>query len=114
MEREKLLEEYRVTLESLIDRTSFVYSEEYYKLDEFDKQKYQKDKMTAEAHLNTLCEILWGNKVQLDNGFSNLFALAIISSMFGGFPSNSKNFDYIKKTLDEETKKAQENASNGE
>jgi hypothetical protein len=34
--------------------------------------------------------------------------------MFGGFPSNGQNFDYIKKTLDEETKKTRENASNGE
>ena len=43
MEREKLLEEYKVTLESLVEKTQFVYSEEFYKLDEYslkDLDKY--------------------------------------------------------------------------
>lgn len=84
MEREKLLEEYKVTLESLVEKTKFVYSEEFYKLDEFEKQKYNKDKMTTEAHLSTLCELLWGKKMQFDNGLANMFALGILSSMFGG------------------------------
>lgn len=35
----------------LIEKTKFVYSEEFYKLDEFDKQKYNKDKMTTEDTL---------------------------------------------------------------
>ena len=43
MEREKLLEEYKVTLESLVSKTEFIYSEEFYKLDEFDKKKYQRE-----------------------------------------------------------------------
>lgn len=103
MEREKLLEEYKVTLESLVEKTKFVYSEEFYKLDEFDKQKYQKNKMTTEAHLSTLCELLWGDKVQFDNGIGNMFALGLLSSMFsgGGFGSPSPSIDYLKKTLDE-------------
>jgi hypothetical protein len=103
MEREKLLEEYKVTLESLVEKTKFVYSEEFYKLDEFDKQKYNKDKMTTEAHLSTLCELLWGKKVQFDNGLGSMFALGLLSSMFsgGGFGSPSPSIDYLKKTLDE-------------
>lgn len=103
MEREKLLEEYKVTLESLVEKTKFVYSEEFYKLDDFDKQKYQKNKMTTEAHLSTLCELLWGDKVQFDSGIGNMFALGLLSSMFsgGGFGSPSPSIDYLKKTLDE-------------
>lgn len=106
MEREKLIEEYKVTLESLVEKNRFVYSEEFYKLDEFDKQKYQKDKMTTEAHLSTLCELLWGNKVQFESGLSNLFALGILGSMFnsGGFGSVSPSVDYINKTLAEDAK----------
>lgn len=84
MEREKLLDEYKVTLESLVEKTKFVYSEEFYKLDEFEKQKYNKDKMTTEAHLSTLCELLWGKKVQFDNGLGNMFALGLLSSIFNG------------------------------
>ena len=84
MEREKLLEEYKVTLESLVEKTKFVYSEEFYKLDDFEKQKYQKDKMATEAHLSTLCEVLWGKKVQFDSGLSSMFALGILGSMFNG------------------------------
>lgn len=102
MEREKLLEEYKVTLESLVSKTEFIYSEEFYKLDEFEKQKYNKDKMTTEAHLSTLCELLWGKKVQFDNGLSSLFGLSILSSMFnyGGFGASS-SADYLKAKLDE-------------
>lgn len=89
MERKKLLDEYKVTLESLVEKTKFCYSEEFFKLDEFDKQKYNKDKMTTEAHLSTLCELLWGKKMQFDNGLGSMFALGILSSMFngGGFGS---------------------------
>ena len=109
MEREKLLEEYKVTLESLVSKTEFIYSEEFYKLDEFEKQKYNKDKMTTEAHLSTLCELLWGKKMQFDNGLGNMFALGILSSMFGGgWGSPSTGTDYLKKTLDEDEKKEKE------
>ena len=102
MEREKLLEEYKVTLESLVSKTEFIYSEEFYKLDEFEKQKYNKDKMTTEAHLSTLCELLWGKKMQFDNGLGSMFALGILSSMFGGgWGSQSTSTDYLKKTLEE-------------
>ena len=109
MEREKLLEEYKVTLASLVEKTKFVYSEEFYKLDEFEKQKYNKDKMTTEAHLSTLCELLWGKKVQFDNGRGNMFALGILSSMFGGgWGSSSMGTDYLKKALDDDEKKEKE------
>lgn len=107
MEREKLLKEYEVTLDSLVEKSKFVYSEEFYKLDEFEKQKYQKDKMATEAHLSTLCEILWGEKVKFgSDGLSSMFALGILSSMFGyggGFGSmppmpklEEKDFEELK------------------
>lgn len=110
MEREKLLEEYKVTLESLVEKTKFCYSEEFYKLDESDKQKYQKDKMATEGHLSTLCNILWGAKIQLNSGLADMFALSIIGSMFngGGFGSMPSGADYLKKTLDEDEKKNKE------
>jgi len=107
MEREKLLEEYKVTLESLVSKTEFIYSEEFYKLDELEKQKYNKDKMTTEAHLSTLCELLWGKKMQFDNGLGSMFALGLLSSMFGG-GWGSSNVDYLKKALDEDEKKKEE------
>lgn len=102
MEREKLLEEYKVTLESLVEKTKFCYSEEFYKLDEFDKQKYQKDKMATEGHLSTLCNLLWGAKFQLNNGLGDMFALGLLGAMFngGGFGSSSASTDYLKKELD--------------
>ena len=104
MEREKLLDEYKVTLESLVSKTEFIYSEEFYRLDEFEKQKYNKDKMTTEAHLSTLCELLWGKKMQFDNGLGGMSALGILSSMFGaGWGSPSTGTDYLKKTLEENT-----------
>lgn len=111
MEREKLLEEYKVTLESLVSKTEFIYSEEFYKLDEFDKKKYQNDKTTTEAHLGTLCNLLWGEKFQIGNsGLFDLFGLGIIGSMFsgGGFGSSTPSMDYLKKTLDEDEKKKEE------
>lgn len=109
MEREKLLEEYKVTLESLVSKTEFIYSEEFYKLDEFEKQKYNKDKMTTEAHLSTLCELLWGKKMQFDNGLGSMFTLGILSSMFGGGWGNpSTSTDYLKKTLEEDGNKNKE------
>lgn len=109
MKREKLLMEQKATLESLIAKTEFVYSEEFYKLDEFDKQKYLKDKMATETHLSTLCNLLWGAKVQL-GGVADMFALGIISSMFSGssFCSSTPSVDYLKKTLDSEEKENKE------
>lgn len=38
MEREKLLEEYKVVLDCLVEKSKFVYSEEFYKLDEFENK----------------------------------------------------------------------------
>lgn len=110
MEKEKLLEEYKVTLESLVEKTKFCYSEEFYKLDEFDKQKYQKDKMATEGHLSTLCNLLWGAKIQLNSGLADMFALSIIGSMFNGgsFGSNTPSMDYLKKTIEEDENKEKE------
>ncbi len=92
MEREKLLKEYEATLESLIEKTKFVYSEEFYALDDIDKQKYTKDKLATEGHLGTLSNLLWGKTQFANGGMSDLFALGIIGSMFGcgtlGYPSS--------------------------
>ena len=111
MEREKLLEEYKVTLESLVEKTKFCYSEEFYKLDEFDKKKYQNDKMTTEAHLGTLCNLLWGEKFQFgNNGLFDLFGLGIIGSMFygGGFGSTAPSMDYLKNPTENDESKEKE------
>ena len=97
MEREKLLEEYKATLESLVEKTKFCYSEEFYKLDEFDKKKYQNDKMATETHLSTLCNLLWGAKFQM-NGISDMMGLTLLSYMLGsgfGFPSSTQNLPSI-------------------
>lgn len=83
MEREKLLKEYEATLESLVEKNRFIYSEEFYKLDEFEKQKYTKDKMATEGHLSTLCALLWCKTPQI-NSITDLFAMSIIGSMLGG------------------------------
>ena len=108
MEREKLLEEYNVTLESLVEKTKFVYSEKFYELDEFDKQKYQKDKIATETHLSTLCNLLWGAKVQFSGGIADMFTLGIIGSMFGGgFGSSLPNVDHLK-PIGESEKKEEE------
>jgi hypothetical protein len=64
-----------------------------------------KDKMATEAHLSTLCELLWGKRTQLDNGLGSMFALGILSSMFnygGGFGSSSPSVGYLKETLEED------------
>lgn len=101
MEREKLFDEYKVTLESLVAKTKFIYSDEFYKLDEFDKKKYQNDKMATEVHLGTLCNLLWGEKSYFNNnGLFDLFGLGIIGSMFSGgcFGSNSPSSDSLKET----------------
>lgn len=112
MEREKLIKEYEATLESLVEKTKFVYSEAFYALDEFEKQKYTKDKMATEGHLWTLCNLLWG-KTQQIGSVTDLFALGIISSMFGsgwGYPSSltPSGKDILKTELEnadfEETK----------
>jgi len=111
MEREKLLKEYEATLESLVEKTKLCYSDEFYKLDEFDKKKYQNDKMTTEAHLGTLCNLLWGEKFQIgNNGLFDLFGLGIIGSMFngGGFGSSTPSMDYLKKTIEEYENKEKE------
>ena len=97
MEREKLLKEYKVTLDSLVEKTKFCYSEEFYKLDEFDKKKYQNDKMATEGHLSTLCNLLWGAKFQM-NGLSDMMGLTLLSYMLGsgfGFPSSTQNLPSI-------------------
>ena len=109
MEREKLLEEYKVTLDSLVEKTKFCYSEEFYKLDEFDKKKYQSDKVATEGHLSTLCNLLWGAKFQV-NGLSDMMGLTLLSYMLGGgfgFPSSAPNLpsiDNLNEILDKTNK----------
>lgn len=96
MEREKMLEEYKVTLDALLEKTKFMYSEEFYSLNEFDKKKYSSDKMATEGHLSTLCNVLWGKTPQM-GGFGDFFALGLLSTMLGGSswssPLNLPKFD---------------------
>lgn len=104
MEKEKLIKEYEATLESLVEKTKFCYSEEFYKLDEFDKQKYQKDKMATEGHLSTLCNILWGAKIQLNSGLADMFAFSMLGSILngGGFGSPLPSADFLKQKHEED------------
>lgn len=107
MERERLLEEYKVTLDSLVEKTRFVYSEEFYNLDEFEKQKYQKDKMATEGHLSSLCNLLWGKTPQI-GGIGDALMLGFLSSMFSGnmgVGSSSSNAVYTHPESIEEPKK---------
>lgn len=107
MEREKLLQEQKATLESLVEKTRFVYSDEFYKLDEFDKQKYTKDKMATETHLGTLSNILWGEKIpQFGGSLTDMFALGILSSMFGTpwSSSSSTTTGFENKSIEEQDK----------
>lgn len=102
MEKEKLLKEYEATLESLIEKTKFVYSNEFYALDEFEKQKFVKDKMATEGHLGTLCNLIWSKTPQVGS-VTDLFALGIISSMFGWgspFSPTTSGTDFLKKELE--------------
>ena len=66
--------------------------------------------MTTEAHLSTLCELLWGKNVQFDNSIGNMFALGIISSMLGsgGWGGSSPSVDYLKNTLNDDEKEKQD------
>lgn len=115
MKKEKLIKEYEATLESLIEKTKFVYSDEFYKLDEFDKKKYQNDKMTTEAHLGTLCNLLWSEKFQFgNNGLFDLFGLGIIGSMFngGGFGSPLPSADFLKQKPEEDENKEEKQVFN--
>ena len=84
MKKEELLQEYEATLNSLMEKTRLVYSSEFYKLDDFDKQKYTKDKMATEGHLSALCNLLWGDKAQLGGGLTDFFTMAMFSSILGG------------------------------
>ena len=111
MKRENLIEEYNVTLESLIEKTKFIYSEEFYELDEFEKQKYQKDKLATESHLGTLCNLLWCNMPICSSGVMDFFALSILGFMFGnnyGFGSSTPSMDYLKKASEEDENKENE------
>ena len=83
MDKEKLIREHEATLESLIEKTKFIYSEEFYALSDVEKQKYTKDKLATEGHLGTLSNILWGKSQYANGGMSDFFALGILSSMFG-------------------------------
>lgn len=100
MEREKLLSEFNTTLESLIDKTRFVYSEEFCKLDDLKKQDYTKDKMATEGHLCTLRNLLWGDDVRSGGGVSELISLGIISSMFGSGFGSSRSEGFLRQKLD--------------
>ena len=102
MEREKLLEEYKMLLDVLVEKIKFMYSKDYYELTEFEKQKINNDKVATEGHLSALCERLWSDKLAPASSLGNMFAIGLLSSMFsgGGFGSSSSSMDYLKKELD--------------
>lgn len=103
MEREKLLQEHKATLESLAEKTKFVYSEDFYRMNEFDKQKYIRDKMATEAHLNSLSNLLWNMTYQV-NSLTDLVGLGIISSILGSsnYGTIPSSFPSLKEEVKEE------------
>ena len=92
MDKQKLLQEHKDLVESLIEKTRYIYSEDFYALDEFEKQKFVKDKMATEGHLSSLSALLWVKVPQL-NSVTDLFTLGILGSMFGGGFGSSSNYN---------------------
>lgn len=81
MEKEKLIKEHSFTLESLLEKEKFVYSEEFYNLDENEKKKVIDNKMANEAYLKSLSNTLWSDDVNT-NSFDP-FGLLLFAMMFG-------------------------------
>ena len=91
MDKEKLLKEHSELVESLIEKTKYIYSEKFYELDEFEKQKFIKDKMATEGHLNSLSSLLWNKTYQI-GAMTDWLMYGLLGSMFGsgsGFGSSS-------------------------
>lgn len=91
MDKEKLLKEHRELVESLIEKTKYIYSEKFYELDEFEKQKFIKDKMATEGHLNSLSSLLW-NKTYQVGAMTDLMMYGLLGSMFGGGWGSSSTY----------------------
>lgn len=81
MERWQLQHEKNNLLESLIEKTNFVYSEKFYSLSELDRQKFLEEKIAEEAHLNSLCNLLW-NKEPTKIGLQNIMFMSMLGSSF--------------------------------
>lgn len=98
MDKEKLLQEHKNALESLLEKTAFVYSEAFYSLDEFEKQKHINAKKTAEIHVSSLCNLLWCNQMpQCD--ITSLLMMNLMSNAFGGFQGNNlRNMEVLSET----------------
>lgn len=88
MEREKLLQEQKAVLDSLVEKVRFIHSEEFSKLDDKEKQKLIANKVANENYAHSLSNTLWDEgKFQL-NSITDLFWLSLISSMFSWGQSN--------------------------
>lgn len=107
MEREKLIKEHSFTLESLLEKEKFVYSEEFYNLDEQERQKYIKDKMATESHLNSLSSLLWQKNIQF-GGMQDFLPLLLLTSMFGN--NNFSTYSLPKLNIDENKVNSEEQA----
>lgn len=105
MDRIKLEKEHKELVDSLIEKTRFVYSEDFYLLDEFEKQKFTRDKMATEAHLSSLSSLLWCKAPQI-NGVPDMLALGLIGSMFGGGGSFFNNSSSLPMPTQNETEES--------
>ena len=85
MERWQLVHEHNNLLESLTEKTKFLYSEKFFLLSQQERQKYINEKMAEEAHLKALSALLWDNTSQ-SIGFTDLFSMGLLSSMFSASP----------------------------
>ena len=106
MERKKLEQEQKQMIESLNEKNDFVYSPEFYELDEEKRKQYIKAKMANESLVNSLTALLYDEHTASIGGLSEIFMLYLMTSMFGsnnGFATPTPSFDYLKETMKEET-----------
>lgn len=87
MDKEKFQLEHKAVLESLVEKTKFIYSEEFYALDEVDRKKYINDKMATEGHLNSLSSLLWAKTHQI-NSVPDIFPFLLLTQMFNNIGSS--------------------------
>lgn len=88
MDKEKLLQEHKAVIESLIEKLKFIHSEDFDKLDENEKQKIMTNKMANEGYLNSLSSMLWAQTHQANNA-PDIFPLLLFMLMFNNMGNSS-------------------------
>ena len=97
MEKWQLLHEQSNLVESLTEKTKFLYSEKFYSLSLQERQKYANEKFAEEAHLKALSALLWDNDSTPSTSLVDMFSLGLIGSMFNSSSLSSYGLDENKK-----------------